>query len=115
MGYFIKSGDGSAPNTTVSVTDEVWMELTEHASEGGYSAPHLRMLEEGDGAVRIDPDEARALREALSVALYSTLKDAPLEDPEGDHLDRLTVYKVTHVLRSDEVTLSRSARWKAGD
>ena len=115
MGYFIKSGDGSAPNTTVSVTDEVWMELTEHASKGGYSAPHLRMLEERDDPVRIEGDEAQKLFEALSNALHESLADVPTEDPDGDHLDRVTVHKVTHVLRSGEVTLSRSPRWKAGD
>jgi hypothetical protein len=115
VGYFIKSGDGSVRSSTVSVTDEVWMELTEHASEAGYSAPHLRMLKVGDDPVAIDPDEAQALREALSDALYTTLKDAPTEDPDGDHLDRVTVHKVTHILRSGEVTLSRSPRWKAGD
>ena len=115
MGYFIMSGDGSVQNSTVSVTDEVWMELTEHASKGGYSAPHLRMLVEADGAVRIEEDEAQALFEALSNALHESLKDVPTEDPGGDNLDRVTVHKVTHVLRSGEVTLSRSPRWKAGD
>jgi hypothetical protein len=83
MGYFIKSGAGSAPNTTVSFTDEEWMELTEHASEGGYSAPHLRMLKVGDDPVAIDSDEAQALREALSDALYTTLKDAQLVSPKA--------------------------------
>ena len=115
MGYFIKSGDGSAPNTTVSLTDEEWIELTRHASEGGYSAPHLRMLKEGDDPVRIEEDEAQKLFEALSNALHESLKDASTEDPDGDHLDRVTVHKVTHVLSSGEVTLSRSPRWKAGD
>lgn len=115
MGYFIKSGDGSMTDTTVSVTDEVWMDLTRHASDRGYSAPHLRQLEREDDVVHIDDDEAQALHEALSNALNSSLKDAPVEDPTGDQLDRETVLRINHVLRSGDVTLERTPPWHAGD
>ena len=98
MGCLIKSGDGSAQHSTVSVTDEVWMELTKHASEGGYSAPpYLRMLELRNNAlVYIDEDEAEDLEDALSNALRTTLKDAPVVDPDsyGGQLDRVTVHRI---------------------
>jgi hypothetical protein len=118
MGYLIKSGDGSARRSTVSVTDEVWMELTKHASEGGYSTPpYLRMLELRNVLVHIDDYEAEDLEDALSNALRTTLKDAPVVDPDpyGGQLDRVTVHRITHVLRSGDVSLARTPRWQAGD
>jgi hypothetical protein len=118
MGYLIKSGDGSTRHSTVRVTDEVWMELIKHASEGGYSAPpYLRMLELRNVLVHIDDDEAEDLEDALSTALRTTLKDAPVVDPDpcSGQLDRVTVHRVTHVLRSGDVSLARTPRWQAGD
>ena len=118
MGYLIKSGDGSARHSTVSVTDEVWMELSNHASEGGYWAPYLRMLElRNNVLVHIDDDEAEEFEDALLNALRTTLKDAPVVDPDpyGGQLDRVTVHRITHVLRSGDVSLARTPRWQAGD
>ena len=119
MGCLIKSGDGSAQHSTVSVTDECWMELIKHASEGGYSAPpHLRMLElRKNVLVHIDDYEAEDLQDALSNALRTTLKDAPVVDPNsyGGQLDRVTVHRIRHVLRSGDVSLARTPRWRAGD
>ena len=118
MGYLIKSGDGSARHSTVRVTDECWMELIKHASEGGYSAPaYLRMLELRNVLVHIDDYEAEDLQDALSNALRTTLKDAPVVDPDpyGGQLDRVTVHRITHVLRSGDVSLARTPRWQAGD
>jgi hypothetical protein len=43
------------------------------------------------------------------------LVGAPLEDQEGDRLDRDTVHRINHVLRSGDVSLVRTTRWKAGD
>ncbi len=118
MGILIKSGDGSARLSTVSITDECWMELSTHASEGGYSAPpYLRMLELRNVLVHIDDYEAEDLEDALSNALRTTLKDAPVVDPDpyGGQLDRVTVHRITHVLRSGDVSLARTPRWQAGD
>ena len=118
MGYLIKSGDGSAQHSTVSVTDECWMELIKHASEGGYSTPpYLRRLELRNILVHIDDYEAEDLEDALSNALRTTLKDAPVVDPDpyGGQLDRVTVHRITHVLRSGDVSLARTPRWQAGD
>ena len=115
MGYLIKSGGGTSPHSTVNVTDAVWSEVIRHASDSGYSAPHLLMLELRSEPVHIDEDGARSLHSALSDALHTSLVGAPLEDQEGDRLDRDTVHRINHVLRSGDVSLVRTTRWKAGD
>jgi hypothetical protein len=115
MGYLIKSGGGTSPHSTVSVTDAVWSEVISHASGAGYSAPHLLMLEVRREPVHIDDNEAKSLHSALSHALQTSLVGTPLEDQEGDRLDRDTVHRINHVLLSGDVSLVRTRRWKAGD
>jgi len=75
------------------------------------------MLELQNVLVHIDDDEAEELEDALSNALRTTLKDAPVVDPDpyGGQLDRVTVHRITHVLRSGDVSAARTPRWQAGD
>ena len=112
MGYLIQAGDGSVPDTTVSVTDEAWKDLIGHASEGGYSAPHLWELKRRDEPIRISDDEAKTLHRALSKALHTSLTDVPTIDPTGERLDRDTVDRVRYVLRHSDIHLERTPYWK---
>jgi len=112
VGYLIQAGDGSVPDTTVSVTDEAWKDLIGHASEGGYSAPHLWELKRRDEPIRISDDEAKTLHRALSKALHTSLTDVPTIDPTGERLDRDTVHRVRYVLRHSDIHLERTPYWK---
>lgn len=105
MGYKLVAG-----GMVEDVTDAVWLDILTRASEQGFSAPHLR-LESLYESTTLTPADARALEDALGPALKH------VEDlvTAGDRLDRATVHRVRHVLRSGEVRLSRTPRWMAGD
>jgi hypothetical protein len=112
VGYLLQAGDGSVPYTTVNITDEAWKDLIEHASAGGYSAPHLWDLKRGDEPIRINDEEAKTLHAALSNALNTSLTNVPNIDPNGERLDRDTVHRVCYVLRYSDIHLERTPYWK---
>ena len=116
MGYLITAGH--PPVHGESITDGQWLDILKHASDAGFSRPHLT-LERGE-AKDIPEDEARGMYYHLSVALNTSLKGAPVtvvEGPNLDVLDRETVLRVSDVLRYldyREVRLVRTPPWKAG-
>jgi hypothetical protein len=112
VGYLIQAGDGSVPNTTVSVTDEAWKDLIRHAAEGGYSAPHLWELKRSDGPILISGAEAKRLHDALSNALGTSLTGVPTIDPNSERLDRDTVHRVRYVLDHSDIHLERTPYWR---
>ena len=106
MGYKLVASNGAVEN----LTDNEWQDILALASEQGVSAPQLRLANRND-STHIAGADAAGLYEALGRALPGV----PQPKTEDGVLDRDTIHRVRHVLRSGRVRLSRTPRWMAGD
>ncbi len=105
MGYLI-TGEAIEPSTRQvgeSVTDAVWLDALQLAGRHGFSGEHLR-LESRHESMGVSADDA----EALGAALLDGLGRVELLESGHDELDRETVLRIRHVLRHDNVRLSRT-------
>ena len=116
MGYLLKAGDGVG-HYSVNITDGVWLDVIQKASEHGYSDLSLR-LERSDGEHRVPKASAVELADALNRALVAKDIEPPIGD--GGVLDRDLTRRIVYILQSAdkegrELELVRTPRWKAGD
>ena len=106
LGYKLVASNGAVEN----VTDNEWQDILALAIEQGVYVSQLRLANRNDSTKIVGAD-ADALNEALGFALG----DIPQPETDDETLDRDTVHRVRHVLRSGNVRLSRTPRWMAGD
>jgi hypothetical protein len=101
VGYVISVAKGQR---SVNLTDSEWRALIYHASQHGFSAPHLRL--EGEETLEVDGSDAEGLRGALGKALEARDPEE-VRTPDGE-LDYDTIQRVRHILLSDGVRLARA-------
>ncbi len=116
MGYLLKAGEDYG-HDALDVTDGVWMDVIQKASEHGYSDPDLR-LGRGDDEHIVSNATAAELADALNRALVAQTIEPEVGD--GSTLDRDLARRIVHILQlanreGRSVLLSRTPRWKAGD
>jgi hypothetical protein len=94
-----------------TVTDDVWAELVTAAAKSGAAFPQLSRLGRGE-EMPLDEGTCTMLRAALGNALQGVLAKTPVVVEDGESLDRDTVHRVRHVLRHDNVRLTRTPSWR---
>ncbi len=99
LGYKLVASNGAVEN----VTDNEWQDILALAIEQGVYVSQLRLANRNDSTDIVGAD-AEGLYEALGHAL----PDIPQLETEDDVLDRNTVHRVRHVLRSGRVRLFRT-------
>jgi hypothetical protein len=110
VGYQIV-GAGEERPVGETVTDDVWAELVAAAAKSGAAFPQLSRLGRGE-EMPLDEGTCTMLRAALGNALRGVLANTPVVVEDGESLDRDTVHRVRHVLRHDNVRLTRTPSWR---
>src|SRR5215216_2478970 len=93
MGYLLKADDYG--HYSLEITDGVWMDTIEMASEQGYSDPDLRR--EGGDAPYIPKAAAKQLADALNRALVAQRIEPKFGD--GSALDQDLTRRIVYVLQ----------------
>src|SRR5215211_4833883 len=93
MGYLLKADDYG--HYTLEISDGVWMDAIEMASEQGYSDPDLRR-ERGDDPY-FSKDAAKELADALNRALVAQRIQPEFGD--GSTLDQDLTRRIVYILQ----------------
>ena len=93
MGYLLKADDKG--HYSLEITDGVWMDAIEMASEQGYSDPDLRR-ERGDDPY-LPKDAAKQLADALNRALVAQRIEPEFGD--GSALDQDLARRIVYILQ----------------
>jgi hypothetical protein len=93
MGYLLKADDYG--HYSLEITDGVWMDAIEIASEQGYSDPDLRRERGGD--TYLPKDVAKQLADALNRALVAQRIEPKFGD--GSFLDQDLARRIVYILQ----------------
>jgi hypothetical protein len=93
MGYLLKADDYG--HYSLEITDGVWMDAIEMASEHGYSDPDLRR--ERGGAPYLPKAAAKQLADALNRALVAQRIEPKFGD--GSTLDQDLTRRIVYILQ----------------
>ena len=93
MGYLLKADDEG--HYSLEITDGVWMDAIEMASEQGYSDPDLRRERGGD--TYLPKDAAKQLADALNRALVAQRIEPKFGD--GSVLDQDLARRIVYILQ----------------
>jgi hypothetical protein len=93
MGYLLKADDYG--HYSLEISDGVWMDAIQTASEQGYSDPDLRRERGGDSY--LPKDAAKQLADALNRALVAQRIEPKFGD--GSALDQDLTRRIVYILQ----------------